>query len=275
MLVKLKSNHGFTLVELAMVLFIVGLLLGGLLVPMATKIEQENRTSTNDKLNEIKEALLGYAVINGRLPCPDCPDGTVGTCNAIAAVNRNDGISDWGVGAAGERVCATQIGNLPWVDLQTGQFDAWNRYFTYQVTSEFSRESNTSPCRIRAIGVSFELCTQGDIQIYSAYMPPPYSPPPTVAANVPAIVISHGADAYEPVQTNQQVENYGRNPVNPNTDLNILTSYNPSSYSANIFIYRDYARNTSLNPPTQFDDLIMWISPNILMNRMIVSGRLP
>jgi len=274
MLVKLKSMPGFTLVELAMVLFIVGLLLGGLLVPMATKIEQENRISTIDKLNEIKEVLLGYAVINGRLPCPDCPDGTVGTCSAVAAANRNDGIGDW-TGAVGSRVCNTQTGNLPWVDLQTGQFDAWNRYFTYQVTPEFSRESNTTPCGTPAIGVSFELCTQGDIQLYSAYSPPPYTGTPTVAANIPAVVVSHGADAYESVQTNQQVENYGRNPVNPVTGANILTSYVAANYSANIFIFRDYARDTSLNPPTQFDDLVMWISPNMLMNRMIVSGRLP
>jgi len=274
MLVKLKSNTGFTLVELAMVLFIVGLLLGGLLVPMATKIEQENRSSTNDKLSEIKEVLLGYAVINGRLPCPDCPDGTVGTCGAVPVANRNDGISDW-TGATGSRVCNTQVGNLPWVDLQAGQFDAWNRHFTYQVSPEFSRESNTSPCGTPAIGVSFELCTTGDIQIYSSYSAPPYTGTPTVAANVPAIVVSHGADAYEPVQTNQQIENHGRNPVNPATESNILNAYNASNFSSNVFIFKDYARDNSLNPPTQFDDLVMWISPNILMNRMIVSGRLP
>ncbi len=73
MLVKLDYKKGFTLVELAMVLFIVGLLLGGLLVPLSTRLEQESRSQTNITMGEIKETLLGYSVINGKLPCPDCP----------------------------------------------------------------------------------------------------------------------------------------------------------------------------------------------------------
>jgi prepilin-type N-terminal cleavage/methylation domain-containing protein len=274
MLVKLMTARGFTLVELAMVLFIVGLLLGGLLAPLSNRLEQENRSVTAGRMEEIKEALLGYAVINGRLPCPDCPDGNVGTCSAVAAANRNDGISDW-TGTVGTRTCNSQIGNLPWVDLQVPEYDTWNRHYTYRATAEFTRESNTASCDTPALNVSFEICTAGDIDIYSAYATPPYPATPTVAENVPAIVISHGADGYEPAQTNQQVENYGRSPVNPDTGSAILTSYTAGNFVDNVFIHADYARDTSLNPPTQFDDLVMWISPNLLMNRMIISGRLP
>ena len=256
-----------------MVLFIVGLLLGGILVPLSTKLEQDSRDRTQVVLDDIKEALLGYTVINGRMPCPDCPDGNA-PCNAVAAANRNDGIADWS-GTVGTRTCIVQVGNLPWVDLQVPEFDSWNRHFTYRVTPEFSRESNTAACGTPAVDVSFELCTAGDIDIYSSYTPPPYPATPTVAENVPAIVVSHGSDAYEPAQTNQQVENYDRNPVNPDTGSAILSSYTSGNYSANVFIYADFARDTSLDPPTRFDDLIMWISPNLLMNRMIISGRLP
>lgn len=274
MLVKLKNNYGFTLVELAMVLFIVGLLLGGMLVPLSTKLEQDNRETTNTNLNDIREALLGYAVINRRLPCPDCPDGATGSCSAVAAANRNDGMEDRS-GSTPNRLCQTDIGNLPWVDLQAGEFDAWGRHFTYRVTPAFSRETNTTACGTAAIDVAFEICTPGDIDIYNSYTAPPYPTPPTVADNVPAIVISHGADALEPSQTSQQIENYGRNPVNPATGANVLSSYIAGNYSANVFIYSDYRRDTSINPPTQFDDMVIWISPNLLMNRMIVSGRLP
>ncbi len=273
MLVKLDFQKGFTLVELTMVLFIVGLLLGGLLVPLSTKLEQENRNSTAATLNDIKESLLGYAVINGRLPCPDCPDGTTGTCSSVAAALRNDGVEDRS-GSPPDRVCLTNVGNLPWVDLQVGQLDAWNRHFTYRVTPEFSRESNNVPCGTQAIDVSFELCTPGDNDIYTGYSTP-YPPTPTVADNVPAVVISHGSDAYDSVQTNQQVENFGRQPINPDTGSAILDSYNSADYVDNIFIYADFARDASQNPPVQFDDIVMWISPNLLMNRMIISGRLP
>ena len=118
-------------------------------------------------------------------------------------------------------------------------------------------------------------CTAGDIDIYDNYTAPPYPTQPTVAEGAPAIVISHGSDMYEPTQTVQQVENYGRDPVNPVTGVDILSSYTATDYVGNVFIYRDFERDTSVNPPTQFDDMSIWISPNLLMNRMIKSGKLP
>jgi hypothetical protein len=279
MLVKLRNITGFTLVELTLVLFIITLLLGGLLVPLATKLEQEGRDRTSLMLDEIKETLLGYAVINGRLPCPDCPDGTVGGCAAVPAAERNDGLGDWS-GAVGTRTCRTVVGNLPWVELQVQEFDAWNWHFTYQVTPEFARESNTAPCGTPALGVSFELCTPGDIDIFDEYNIPafyttPPIPSPTIAEDVPAIVISHGTDSFEPDQTDQQVENYGRKPTHYVSGADILTTYTATDFSDNIYLFRDFERDTTVDPPTRYDDIIMWISPHLLMSRMIVSGKLP
>ena len=97
-----------------------------------------------------------------------------------------------------------------------------------------------------------------------------------MATNVPAIIISHGADTYDPVQTNQQVENYERKPENPDTGADILNpAYVPANFTNNTFIYTDYSKDTSLTPSTQFDELVMWISPNVLFNRMVVVGKLP
>ena len=70
--------RGFTLIELAVVIAIVALLLGALLVPLATQIQGRNVKETRESLAEIKEALMGYAMTQGRLPCPDtdaAPDG--------------------------------------------------------------------------------------------------------------------------------------------------------------------------------------------------------
>ena len=63
-------NRGFTLIEMAIVLMIVGLLLGGMLVPLSAQMDQRNISDTQKSLSEIKEALIGYAMANGRLPCP-------------------------------------------------------------------------------------------------------------------------------------------------------------------------------------------------------------
>ena len=64
------SQKGFSLIEIAIVLVVLGLLLGGLLGPLSVRVEQQERAKTQALLEEIKEALLGYAAINGYLPCP-------------------------------------------------------------------------------------------------------------------------------------------------------------------------------------------------------------
>ena len=55
---------------MAMVLMIVGLLLGGMLVPLSAQMDQRNVSDTQKTLSDIKEALIGYAIANGRFPCP-------------------------------------------------------------------------------------------------------------------------------------------------------------------------------------------------------------
>src|SRR4051812_3179202 len=62
--------RGFTLIELSVVVLVITLLLGSLLVPLATQVEQRNVSETQKRLQEVKEALIGYAIANGRFPCP-------------------------------------------------------------------------------------------------------------------------------------------------------------------------------------------------------------
>lgn len=61
----MKTDSGFTLIELAVALVVVTLILGGLLVPLNTQLEQRKSSDTQKSLDEIKEALIGFAVANG------------------------------------------------------------------------------------------------------------------------------------------------------------------------------------------------------------------
>ncbi|MDP2785976.1 MAG: prepilin-type N-terminal cleavage/methylation domain-containing protein, partial [Sulfurimicrobium sp.] len=65
-----NNAFGFTLVEMAIVLIIIGLLLGGLLMPLSAQMEQRRISETQKTLDEINQALIGFAVANKRLPCP-------------------------------------------------------------------------------------------------------------------------------------------------------------------------------------------------------------
>jgi prepilin-type N-terminal cleavage/methylation domain-containing protein len=132
---------GFTLVELAIVLVIVALLIGGMLVPLSAQREIQRTNETQRQLSEIKEALLGFAVINGRLPCPT---------TTADPVNLNYGIED--------AACINIEGYLPWKSLGVTEIDAWGSkrtatadpftgFWRYRVDSAFSTAFtlNTTP----------------------------------------------------------------------------------------------------------------------------------
>lgn len=82
--------RGFSLVELAVVMTIVAFLLGGLIYTLSAQIEQRNFEETRRRLDQARELLLGFAIVNGRLPCPataasagdELPAGG-GTCSML------------------------------------------------------------------------------------------------------------------------------------------------------------------------------------------------
>lgn len=107
-------TNGFTLVEIAIVMAIIGLLLGGLMVPLSAQMDAQRMSETQKALNEARDALIGFALKNNGL-LPRCS-------------TTNDGTAD--AGCLGE-------GFLPWVDLGVGRTDAWGNPFRYRVDSTF------------------------------------------------------------------------------------------------------------------------------------------
>ena len=259
-----RAQQGFTLIELAVVLFLVTLVLGGVMMPLATRVEQEGREKTEAQLKEIKEALLGYAIVNGHLPCPDCPDDTASASCGTGAAVSNNGIED-GIDGTATAVsprdtvtddfanCAVEVGNLPWVTLGVDELDAWGNRFVYSVDEEFAdNTSGTFDCANQTAGISFSLCSLGDATIRDA------GATNVIAANLPAIVYSYGANG----------EVFGG--ATPPTSADELENWWTDAVDGN-FIYADY-NQTAAN---EFDDLFIWISPATLMYKMVQAERLP
>ena len=65
-----QQQLGFTLVELAVAMIIIGLLLGGALTTMSAQHNLKVTAETNRLLEDAQEALIGFAIATGRLPCP-------------------------------------------------------------------------------------------------------------------------------------------------------------------------------------------------------------
>jgi prepilin-type N-terminal cleavage/methylation domain-containing protein len=108
-----NKNDGFSLIEMAIVLIIIGLLATGLLGPLAISLEHNKIKSTEKTLESVQESLYGFAIINERLPCAD---------------TDNDGIED----------CPAITGDLPWVNLGVGRYDGWGNSFKYAVDTRYT-----------------------------------------------------------------------------------------------------------------------------------------
>lgn len=149
-----KLSHGFSLVEMAVVLIIIGLLMGGLLTPLSTQMNWQKIKVTQQRLEKIKEALLGFAIIHNRLPCVDT-DGN-------GQENKN----------ASETACQINgEGYLPWKDLGTGRYDAWGKPFRYRTEAKFNKITGielgktTSGLRIKDRENNYLTTTSGDSRV--------------------------------------------------------------------------------------------------------------
>lgn len=58
----MKRTRGFTLIELAIVLVIITILIGGLAMPLSAQIQARRIAETKKVLEEAREAIAGYAI---------------------------------------------------------------------------------------------------------------------------------------------------------------------------------------------------------------------
>ncbi len=256
--------QGFTLVEIAMVLFIVTLLLTGLVPTISSQLEQQRTNETRKQMDEIQQALIGYAIVNGRLPCP--AKATLATGLANAGMEATTGNTCACVAASGNTVADTSAiactgttvtGVLPWVTLGIKETDAWERRYTYRVTTRFADQiaAGTTDCSpaltTPPVAASFALCSPGVPYVLSAD-----SGGTNVATDVPALFLSHGkngAGAY----------------VSDGTQLTVSIGADEAENSDND------TKFVSHTPTPSFDDLLAWVAPGILFNRMVAAGKLP
>ncbi len=226
---------GFTLVEIAIVLLIVGLMIGGLIAPLSSQLEQRRVSETQQTMEQAREALIGYAVRNGYLPCP--------------AISAQDGRED-----RSGNLCNKRYGYLPWTTLGMGRLDGWGRVIQYSVTPAFTNNA-----------VFFAIHTARDITIATRD-----ANGDTVQASeindIPAVLISFGRNGYGATSDqNTLLADTGVNNVDEKTNL---------QSGGTTFVTRVPATDAAA-PGGEFDDMVLWISPNILVNRMVAAQRLP
>jgi prepilin-type N-terminal cleavage/methylation domain-containing protein len=270
---KFNNQSGFTLVEIAVVLVLVGLLLGSFIGSITQRIETSQRENAKRQLDDIKTALLGFVSAQGRLPCPTTATG-----------NGNE--QPFG-GSTIAIPCTRQHGFIPGKTLGiSGTYnrdnllvDVWGNPIRYSVTTNNNNAFTTrytAPAAggIKDVGMAnlfpdLVICESdsGSDNICTAGVR-------TIITGTPFVILSLGKDGGDFVTNlaanSDQGENAGEALVAANA-AGENTAYTVGV--GNAFVSKSYSSLDSA--AGLFDDLIVWESQYIIYSRMMEAGQLP
>lgn len=241
----MQPESGFSLLEMMVVLVILSLVIGVSLTPLSLQVDNARRNQTQQLLDEVKVAILGFVMANGRLPCPD-----------IDGDGAEDRRSITGVCIDPDTDIQQLYGELPGTTLGVKSVDAWLRPLRYQVAGEFADDAvvaNTCDAGVTPThSVSISLCSADDATIAVGNNGDSSCNSGTTATvNVPVVIFSQG------MQTNPGSSDELENLDNSNS----------------LFVSRDYSSNTETG--CEFDDLLVYMSSFSIIEALTRVNKLP
>lgn len=272
-----KPNLGFTLVEMAIVLVILGFVLGALLLPLRAQREQIFLAQTNATLETSKQALLGFAQQQGRLPCPAtiASQGRESPLGGTVAANPNCALG--GVGF----LPAATLGIQP-TDDQGFALDGWNNRIRYAVTQNSSAvivnaatpdftsniaDNVATPLvneadSMNVVGIinltpDLRVCLNAAVITANTCSAVPASEVNFAINNAVAVIYSLGATGALATGGADETANLNDADANGVIDDGVFVSHGPAGVLGN-----------------EFDHIVTWISPFVLYNAMIQAGQL-
>jgi type II secretory pathway pseudopilin PulG len=238
-----RRAAGFTLTELAIAFVIMALALGGLAVTLSAQMEARKVAATQERLETARDALIGFAIRNGRLPCP-----ATATSNGVEA-------------PLGGGNCTLGLnGFLPGATLglpggSDGRIlDGWDEPIRYAVTAWTATGGTTSTftttgemSRVGATGLN------PTIRVCSAQTCNTGPPNERLTADNTVVAVLYSL---------------GRNRLT----AGLGADEGENQDSDNDFVNHE-PRPTG-SPGGEFDDVVMWLPLNTLVSRLVAAGAL-
>ena len=293
-----STQTGFTLIEIAIVLIIVSILLGYTVAMLPRQQELKQYRAVKQQMDEVIEAIVGFAQVNGRLPCPAIPNsaGIEDFDNDGSDLDLvNGGLPD-GCYNYGCVVPVNTLGLSGRLNADSLLQDPWGNPYRYYVTNVDFNLGQLSdfimPGEMRAVGLvdsnadtyidldgRFLICNAASAinNLCTAGTTPIFGNPGGATgpyAGAPFVLLSQGKNWSEPGPSNDEVENSGAS-----TTATLGMTAGPSG--ATYLLKNVVAGNetTFVRPRAgmsdNFDDVVRWVSPSILFSRMIQAGQLP
>jgi prepilin-type N-terminal cleavage/methylation domain-containing protein len=245
MRIKIKPNltNGFTLIELAIALFIITVLLAGVLSSVSKQVEIRRVAETKKQLEEIREALMGFAIQNQRLPRPaaSITDGTEKTSCLL------------------ETDC---VGFIPWATLGVARVDSFDKMIKYAVARKFAID-----------GFKFDAKPVAPTGLITVYDGSQTARRP-VASAVAAVLLSHGPRSFGTSIDGVALPNLGSGNLDE-----LANNANNASPSVISFVSRtpspsDY-KDVGGTVTGEFDDIVVWLASPTIVARLTQAGRIP
>jgi prepilin-type N-terminal cleavage/methylation domain-containing protein len=296
-----SSQSGFTLVEIAIVLLIVTILLGYTVALFPRQQQLKQYRALNLEMDRVIEAIIGFAQVNGRLPCP----ATAGS-GGFETID-NDGTLPDGCVFYGGFVPVNTLGLYGRLNADSLLLDPWGNPYRYYVTNIDFRDPTTGLVNgksdftvageMRAVGLadvdadtyldldgryiicdrastSTNSCTGLNVNPVFGRFQNNGGDPDDHYAGAPFVLVSLGKNWNEIAPAGDELVNSGASL----TTANLLMPAGPSGAD---YVIKNVAAGESIfvRRPTgfadDFDDVVRWVSPNILYSRMIQAGQLP
>ena len=253
---RIKLSKGFTLIEMAVVMLILAFLLTSVFMPFSAQRESADIRKAREELLAIEEALYGFAIAQGRIPCP-----ATASSNGIEATTGNPpppGVD-----------CSVVMGFVPASTLgMKGNFncdglllDPWGNPYRYAVTNidtgaagqDFVTNGEMVAIGAGALAPNLTICTDNSCAT-------------RLSTNAVAVYMSMGKN-WASFNGVDEVQNSGEGTLNntPGPDC----PAKQYRVGTNITYVHHERIETGAN---YYDDIVMWLSPNILYKKMLDAG---